>query len=174
MRRAGWASWIESRSHILYAVLAVPAVAWLALWMPPFQNPDEFEHFSRDTPLPESYYKAACVVSLLAVITEMRDEVPERWRGALWAGATLASFVVLVYAAVYITLTEVGAEKIIEVQGRYFLAAVPLVAWVVPPVGGRRPAGRLLRSVAWAGTIVFPLVSYAVVPWAIFARYYAP
>ena len=127
-----------------------------------------------DTPLPEAYYKAACVVALLAVATETRDEVPDGWRGALWAGATLASFVVLVYAAVYITLTEVGATKIIEVQGRYFLAAVPLVAWLVPPVGARQPAGRLRRSVAWAATIVFPLVAYAVVPWAIFARYYAP
>ena len=39
--------WLDRYCHVVYVVVALPLVIWFACWMPAFQNPDEWAHFSR-------------------------------------------------------------------------------------------------------------------------------
>ncbi|MSO63217.1 MAG: hypothetical protein EXQ50_14220 [Acidobacteria bacterium] len=110
---------------------------------------------------------------LIRLIVSDGAAVPQR-RAASWAAATLVAFVALTYAGIYLTWSDVGATVIREVQGRYLLAGVPLVAWLCPPAFDRRPAGHVFRSIAWIGTLLFPLMTFATAGTAILVRYYGP
>jgi len=120
-----------------------------------------------DTPMPSSYYWAAAAALAIACMAPGNSGAALR-PGAL-AFATVALIVIALCGALYITWTPVAAPSINGLQGRYLLPVLPLLAWGVPGYGIR--VRRWLEP-AWWPVLLFPLVTFAVMPWVIVERYY--
>lgn len=128
-----------------------------------------------DTLMPSWYYWLATAAFVLAVIAERRVIASGSRRAAIAGWAAFIAFMVATYVSIYLTWMGVGAADVLGVQGRYLLAGVPLMAWLLP---ARRPEGgtfvRGLSLAAWLAMALFIVVTYAIVPSHVIARYYTP
>ena len=120
-----------------------------------------------DTPLPNWYYAVAIVVLICAWLAP--GNTRPFARPALIAALTFLAVLMAASAALYMSWTPVGSATIHGVQGRYLLPVLPLLAWLVPAYGPRLAR---LASPAWLVIVAFPLLSLAVLPGVIMARYY--
>jgi uncharacterized membrane protein len=130
----------------------------------------------RDLPLPVWLYAAwygviLAVVSLDAVLPATRVRQP--WLRAFGAGvgiaACLAGSVLLIYLALYLSWTSVGAALVAGVQGRYF---IPLLLFIPLALPWRTRANARLESLAMLIPLALAVVDSAVLPSLILARYY--
>ncbi|MGH9203663.1 MAG: DUF2142 domain-containing protein, partial [Vicinamibacterales bacterium] len=128
-----------------------------------------------DTLLPSWYYWVATAVFGMGLLADRRV-VTLGSRRIGWLGwAAIVAFAAFTYVSIYLTWMGVGADKVLGVQGRYLLAGAPLAAWLLP---ARRDASDAVadasRAAAWVVAVLFVIVTYAVVPSQVVARYYAP
>jgi uncharacterized membrane protein len=111
------------------------------------------------------------VVSLDAVLPATRVRQP--WLRAFGAGvgiaACLAGSVLLIYLALYLSWTSVGAALVAGVQGRYF---IPLLLFIPLALPWRTRANARLESLAMLIPLALAVVDSAVLPSLILARYY--
>jgi uncharacterized membrane protein len=127
-----------------------------------------------DTLMPSWYYWIGTAAFVAALIADRRVASPRSRQVALAGWSALVAFTVLTYISIYLTWMGVGAVDVLGVQGRYLLAGVPLLAWLLPASRQVSAAMGLLGSAAWLVTLFFVLVTYAVVPAHVLARFYAP
>jgi uncharacterized membrane protein len=120
-----------------------------------------------DTPLPPRYYTVAVGVLICAWLAS--GNRPPYLFPALIGPAVLVAALLAIGAALYASWTPMGKVTLDGLQGRYVLPFLPLIAWATP--GWGRTLTKAL-SPAWVVVIAFPLVSIAVLPGAIMARYY--
>src|SRR5690606_28828581 len=90
------------------------------------------------------------------------------WRATAIIGAAVLTGIFGILLSLYITWTPVHETYIEGVQGRYFLPLALLLVAAIPAMG----AGATLRAVLTSFVAATPLVTYAVVPWAVLSRYY--
>src|SRR5207247_3997803 len=82
------------------------------------------------------------------------------------------TFVGLVTAAcfaLYLSWTPVDQLTIHGLQGRYILPVLPLLAWPIPDYG---PLLERALGLTWYPVLLFPIVTFAVLPGVIMERYY--
>lgn len=108
---------------------------------------------------------ALVAATLAAILGSGRMSEP-RWRwGWLWAGACVVASVFAVYLSQYLVWTQVGAEEVAGVQGRYFIPLLPFIVFALPWArlrGGRRfgaVACGLVLAVAALGAVVVPVLT---------------
>ena len=135
----------------------------------------------RDLPLPVWLYAAwyvviLAMVSLDAALPATRREAAHdqrRWLRAFGAGATLAvcllGSVLLIYLALYLSWTSVGAALVAGVQGRYF---IPLLLFIPLALPWRTRSKSRLERLAMLVPLALAVVDSAVLPSLIWARYY--
>lgn len=125
---------------------------------------------SVDTLLPSPYYIAAALVLLLALAADVGTtslQAPASRDRALALLAMLFA-IASIFLAQYLSWTELGSHIVKGVQGRYFLPLMPLA--LVSTVASA-PLLRIPRAVTIASCAAFPVLTAAVVPLAIEARY---
>ena len=126
-----------------------------------------------DTLMPSWYYWLAAAIFVVALAADRRPASPVSRRITLAGSTTLLAFTVFTYGSIYLTWMGVGAMDVLGVQGRYLLAGVPLLAWLLP---GRDVATATLEgaagAVAWILAVTLVVVTYLVVPAQVVARYY--
>jgi uncharacterized membrane protein len=128
-----------------------------------------------DTLMPSWYYWIATAVFVAALAADRRSSSLLSRRILLAGWAAILVFTVLTYVSIYLTWMGVGAPDVLGVQGRYLLAGVPLIAWLLPARRGTADAPEsALGSGAWVAVVLFVVVTYAVVPSHVVARYYTP
>jgi uncharacterized membrane protein len=131
-----------------------------------------------DVTLPNSYHAAAWVALLVAFIASLpvageapRPAGPDR-RSIMLAGSAVTCCILGLFAIQYLTWTAPGSALVEGVQGRYFivvvLLAAPFLRFVLPACR----AVSLNRAWAVAATILFPVISLAVMMRQIVVRYY--
>lgn len=137
-----------------------------------------------DAPLHDTYYVVSgliLVLMLLASVSTSTNEAAVRLSLRPGAAAVALSSLVgtcaLVYGAMYLTWTVVGAPIVNGVQGRYLTPVVPLIAFVAPVV--RVEDKRCLSRALVIGTsgarllvIAFPIYSFTEIVQGIIQRYY--
>lgn len=128
-----------------------------------------------DTLMPSWYYWMAAAAFALAVIADRRIVSVGSRRAGIAGWAAFIVFVAATYVSIYLTWMGVGAADVLGVQGRYLLAGVPLMAWLLP--ARRAQGGALMNGLgaaAWIAVALFVVVTYAIVPSHVVTRYYAP
>ena len=103
------------------------------------------------------YYWMGTAAFLLALIADRRVVSPRSKQVALAGCSALVAFTVFTYVSIYLTWMGVGAVDVLGVQGRYLLAGVPLLAWLLPARRQVSGAMELLGSAAWLVTLFFVL-----------------
>lgn len=130
-----------------------------------------------DAPLPETFYPPAFAMLAAALLIPLSVGVSGGWRMVRAAAPLLAATgAALVFAALYLSWSAVGASVIEGVQGRYLL---PLALMLPLAIEGPRPLlrgglGGGLRMLLSAAVLAFPLVSLVVTQQALISRYYMP
>lgn len=76
--------------------------------------------------IPEIYIMATLFVVLISGWFE-KNEISFNWKQRLWALAISVGIILLVFTAMYLSWTVVGADVIIGVQGRYFIPVAILI-----------------------------------------------
>jgi uncharacterized membrane protein len=128
-----------------------------------------------DTLMPTWYYWLATAAFVLALAADRRIVSPTSRLTALAGWSALLLFVIATYVSIYLTWMGVGAADVLGVQGRYLLAGVPLAAWLRPATrAGDGALAEQIGAVAWLAVVSFVVVTYAVVPAQVIARYYTP
>ena len=120
-----------------------------------------------DTPMPGWYYASATVILACALIAP-GDRGP-LVRPALLATVTFVGSLTAISFALYLSWNPVRHPTIHGWQGRYILPILPLLAWPIPTYGPRLERAFAL---AWYPVLLFPIVTLAVLPGVIMARYY--
>lgn len=125
-----------------------------------------------DVILPAAYIELAWAVLIVAACASIATGVVTRARcsAGVVVALALASSVVALFAALYVSWTPVGNFIVDGIQGRYF---IPL-AFFVPALysfGAQRVLVRQIRWLNWA-VVTFPIASIAVVVTSIVQRYY--
>ena len=128
--------------------------------------------------LPRALYAAWGVAIGAAVLAEI-PRLPGEWRGRPrdWALALLimAGVVELIYVALYLTWTRVGADHVEGAQGRYFVALAAVALFAVPgmrPRPGLEKLGAAIRRTTLSGLAALCFVGSIVVPLAALQAYY--
>ena len=95
--------------------------------------------------LPRALYTlwSAAIVSGIAALAATPRAGGTRWFTAPLAVAAMLGSIELIFVALYLSWTPVGADRVDGVQGRYFIPLLPVLLFVVP--GG----GLLARLPAW-------------------------
>jgi uncharacterized membrane protein len=127
-----------------------------------------------DTLMPSWYYWMGTAAFLVALVADRRPASAQSRRVALAGWASIVVFTVFTYISIYLTWMGVGAIDVLGVQGRYLLAGVPLLAWLLPARQATDRIGDAIGPMAWIVTLLFVMMTYAVVPSHILARFYAP
>ncbi len=125
-----------------------------------------------DVILPPPYVQLAWAVLIAAAYASIVTGIVTRARcyaGAIVALA-LASSVVALFAALYVSWTPVGNFIVDGIQGRYFIP-LAFFAPALCPFGARPAFGGQAKWLNWA-IAVFPVCSIAVVTLSIVRRYY--
>jgi uncharacterized membrane protein len=118
--------------------------------------------------LPAAYYRFMLVVLACALAAALLERSAVRWPARATIGAAVAAGGLGLLLILYLTWTPQGWEYIEGPQGRYFLPLALLLCAGLPALGwGAAPRVVLTCFVAAA-----PLVTLAVVPWAVIERYY--
>jgi hypothetical protein len=120
-----------------------------------------------DAPSPRWYVRTAAAVVVCAWLAP-GNRPPWAFPAALGL-ATFVAVLMTLGAALYISWTPIGKTTIDGYQGRYILAILPLLAWTAPNFRSLRVWGIDATSIIVS---VFPLLSFAVLPGVIMARYY--
>jgi Predicted membrane protein (DUF2142) len=120
-----------------------------------------------DAPSPEWYIRIAAAVVFCAWLAP--GNRPPWAFPALLGSATFIAVLMALGAALYISWTPIGKMTIDGYQGRYILAILPLLAWTAPNFGAVRVWGLEATSIIVG---VFPLLSFAILPGVVMARYY--
>jgi hypothetical protein len=122
-----------------------------------------------DTEMPATYYPMAGLWLFAALLADMGTGRPlSRLARCLGAAAAISNAAAIL-GLLYLSFTPVAQPVIYGVQGRYFLAVAPLLAWLLPGLGDRD--GRALSG-AWPVVAYFPLVTLWFLPVTILERYY--
>ena len=98
-----------------------------------------------DTLMPSWYYWMGAAAFLMALVADRRAMSAPSARITLAGWSAIVAFTVFTYISIYLTWMGVGAIDVLGVQGRYLLAGVPLMAWLLP--ARRAAASRVLRVV---------------------------
>ncbi len=120
-----------------------------------------------DVRLPLAYYPVAGSVlgiSIFLVVRTGRSLLSPSGQGAMALAALTA--ILLVFLVEYLTWTNVGADFVDGVQGRYFLPIALLLPNFLPGVSFSKPIGLLVPVAA------FPALSVAVMVHSVVLRYY--
>lgn len=123
---------------------------------------------SLDTVLPRPYHYVARAILLLALATEAIGPGSASRRDRVLLLIVLLAASGAIFASQYLSWTAVDALVIDGVQGRYFLPLTPAAALMIAGLARRRPR---LRAAALIAIALFPLLTAAVVPGAVIARY---
>ena len=121
-----------------------------------------------DAVMPGWYYQTAEGALVIALIAP-GNRGPSLWPGSLGL-LTIGALFTATSLALYLTWTAVGAESVNDLQGRYILPVLPLLAWAIPEYG---PAVKRLLMLTWFPVLVFPLMTLAVTPVVVMERYYS-
>jgi hypothetical protein len=84
-----------------------------------------------DVPLRPFAYPLLSALLILAVFAPIELEAPARRRLAIWNGLAAVGYCLAVFLVFYLAWSLPDADRIEGVQGRYFLAALPLTAVAV-------------------------------------------
>lgn len=134
---------------------------------------------SVDVVMPIGFIRAYQVLLVAAAVLDSRREVCVTWRLKLAAAAVAFGDLLLIWTAIYVDGTPVGAAHPWGVQGRYFIPLSPLVLlpfYNVPVLHWIRARTQLQPWLPAARTtcvVVFLLVSSALVCHSLLTRYYA-
>ena len=102
------------------------------------------------------------VLTVLLIVGSLdRIDLPQasRRRVVITAAVTSLAYWLLVFALLFVTSTPVTSDRVLGVQGRYFIVMLPLMALVVAALNPRRPSTMLQAG----ATIVLALISVVVV-----------
>jgi uncharacterized membrane protein len=120
--------------------------------------------------LPPEYYAFMLDVLACAVVAALFERRAAGWRANLIIAGAVAAGGFGILLVLYANWTPLGWNYIEGPQGRYFLAFALLLCAGLPALG----FGSALRGVLTSLVAAAPLVTLAVVPWAVVARYYLP
>lgn len=144
-------------AFVFYGLLAVGI---LVINVPPFQIPDEHEHFVR----------AALVVGLVAAILGLGG-VPVTLTKRLLIAAVLLLSMAGAFLLIYVTFDVPGNPTVDHVQGRYFLPIALAGVILVSGLANSRWQPVLYATLV-ATLIAFPVLTISVVTRALVLRYY--
>jgi uncharacterized membrane protein len=127
-----------------------------------------------DAPLPEAFYVLASPMLMLAAVLSAGVGRDRTWKpAALAAVGAAVGAAALVFAALYLSWTPLGAPQVDGVQGRYF---TPILLVAALALEGDRPwfasPRAWVRELAVAAVAAFPALSLLVAQAAIIGRYY--
>jgi uncharacterized membrane protein len=120
-----------------------------------------------DTPSPDWYVRTAAAVVVCAWLAP-GNRPPWAFPAALGL-ATFVAVLTALGAALWISWTPIGKATIDGYQGRYILAILPLLGWTAPNF---RPLRAWDIDAASLMVRIFPLLSFAILPGVVMARYY--
>jgi uncharacterized membrane protein len=124
-----------------------------------------------DTPLEDWFYNfSATFIVMLALLSISDEAQPPGWFTLMVVIGVISS-AGLIFAALYLGWTPVGAPVVEGVQGRYFLPLLAALVLVCPRVLGNAP---MLRRQGIAPTLlaIYALVALGHVTWILVRRYY--
>jgi uncharacterized membrane protein len=98
-------------------------------------------------------YAAISLLLLVCLFDALALPLAARLRVGGIALATTLAYCVAVFAIFFVTLTPTTADRILGLQGRYFIAVLPLLAIVLSALVNRG-AGRLAAAAALASTLL--------------------
>jgi uncharacterized membrane protein len=107
-----------------------------------------------DTPLYPPAYPVLTVLLIAASLDRLDLPRAGRLRIAAVAGLTALAYCILVFALLYVTSTPVDSERVLGVQGRYFIVAVPLLALIAAALNRRRPPPSIAAGAAIALSVL--------------------
>jgi uncharacterized membrane protein len=120
--------------------------------------------------LPTRYYAFMLGILACALAAAFLERKAAGWRASIVIGCAVAAGVFGILLALYVSWTPLGWNYIEGPQGRYFLPLALLLCAGLPAIG----SGPALRGGLTCIVAAAPLVTLAVVPWAVIARYYCP
>jgi uncharacterized membrane protein len=118
--------------------------------------------------LPDAYYWFMAAVLGGGVLAALAERKGPRWTASGIMVAAVVSGVFGILLSLYLTWTPPGWTFIEGTQGRYLLPFALLFVAVLPALGAAAP----LRSALTGFVAAAPIVTLAVVPWTVIARYY--
>ncbi len=111
---------------------------------------------------------AVAVGALLAAAPSLGR--PGRAWGALWGATCIAAAVFATYVSQYLTWSQIGADEIAGVQGRYFIPLLPFLAFAMPGVPVRW--GAAAGAAACAPVVLAAVIGAVAIPVQAVATYY--
>ena len=131
-----------------------------------------------DTRYPNVYYVASASVAIFSLAVSTHWSVGTH-RSRSFDSAALLSVVFAmlgVFFALYLTWTKVGASVIDGVQGRYFIALLPMFAASIPGIFssglGKSNWSSIGGGALMTVILVFPVFSFGMTVYEIIGRYY--
>ncbi len=118
--------------------------------------------------LPAPYYRFMLAILACAVLAALFERKAARWPASAIIGTAVVAGGLGLLLTLYLSWTPQGCTYVEGPQGRYFLPLALLCCAGLPALGAGAPTRALLTCVVAAA----PLVTLAVVPWAVVARYY--
>lgn len=107
-----------------------------------------------EVPLPPWFYKAAyafaAALLLLILLNFMRNDISRIVTGAL----AVASILAAIFLASFVLWTPVGSMRILQLQGRYLLPVVAILAFFVPSLNQLRSVSGKVLTVLVLGFFV--------------------
>lgn len=118
--------------------------------------------------LPASYYRFMLAILACALLAGLFERKAARWPASAIIGTAVVAGGLGMLLILYLIWTPQGWTYIEGPQGRYFLPLALLLCAGLPALG----AGAIPRALLTCVVAAAPLVTLAVVPWAVIARYY--
>lgn len=118
--------------------------------------------------LPTAYHFFMGMILAVGLLAALLERNGPGWRATAIIGAAVLTGIFGILLSLYITWTPVHETYIEGVQGRYFLPLALVLVAAIPAMG----TGATLRAILTSFVAATPLVTYAVVPWAVLSRYY--
>lgn len=125
-----------------------------------------------DTRMPGWYYGLARYALGAALLADWLGSTPRtpRARGLLLLG--ILGSIAGIMLTMYMTWTQVAADMVAGIQGRYALPAMMFLGLATPPGMRQGPLTMTLRALCCVLVVILPVVTMANVPWTIIARYF--
>jgi uncharacterized membrane protein len=106
-----------------------------------------------DTPLLRPMYPALALLMVLAFLHPLDREKPNR-RIAFWSAATVLAYITAIFLIFFLAFTPTGSDRILGVQGRYFVVVLPSVALLIASLIPRQIPAYLPRAGAILGACI--------------------
>ena len=107
-----------------------------------------------DTYLVPLAYPTLTALTIVTFAEKLQVDSERRYRIAFWCIAAVLAYILAIFLIFYLSWTPIDSDRVLGVQGRYFIVVLPPLALFVAAIVNHRISHKVIASCAICGALV--------------------